>query len=31
MSAAAMFRMQAMVHVEDRGYQFADSVYELCR
>src|SRR5882757_5779655 len=20
----------AMVHVEDRGYQFADSVYELC-
>jgi D-alanine transaminase len=21
---------QAMVHVEDRGYQFADSVYEVC-
>src|SRR3954447_4197692 len=23
-------RRDAMVHVEDRGYQFADSVYEVC-
>src|ERR1700749_3942314 len=23
-------RRDAMVHIEDRGYQFADGVYELC-
>jgi D-alanine transaminase len=23
-------RRYAMVHIEDRGYQFADGVYELC-
>jgi D-alanine transaminase len=23
-------RLNAMVHIEDRGYQFADGVYELC-
>ena len=21
---------QAMVHIEDRGYQFSDGVYEVC-
>jgi len=21
---------QAMIHIEDRGYQFADGVYEVC-
>ena len=31
MSTAAICRMRdAMVHVEDRGYQFADGVYEVC-
>ena len=23
-------RRDAMVHIEDRGYQFADGVYEVC-
>ena len=31
MSTAAICRTrEAMVHVEDRGYQFADGVYEVC-
>ena len=30
MSTAATAARDAMVHVEDRGYQFADGVYEVC-
>ena len=31
MSTAATCRMrEAQVHIEDRGYQFADGVYEVC-